>query len=202
MFSFSLPKTTRLTVLALACAGLFAFDSPAEAAPPLPQDRVISLDLKQANIRNVYMMMSKAAGKSFVSDECVQGTVDLTMKNTPVSLVLDALALKLHLTYTDEGDAIRVGCSGTESTGAKSPAPAPDDRRFTIAVKQVTITDVLEVLSNTYGLEGVDYQAPTKPTLDFTVQRARLGTTISALQDQTGLSIIIRNKKLVVTAPR
>lgn len=186
----------RFFSIALACSALLAFDTTqAEAAPPIPNDRTVDLDLKQADVHDALAVLSQIGGKQLVPDPCVQGTIDLRLKNTPVSLVLDALAVKLRLTYTDDGTAIHVGCAGPHA----APSPSKDIPRVTISVKQVALPEVLNQVSQMAGLEGVDYKVEAKPKLDLTVQNVRVGTALAVLSEQSDLWITIRNEKIVVT---
>lgn len=191
----------RFFAIALACTGLLAFDTArAEAAPPIPNDRMVDVELKQADVHDVLKLLSQVGGKPLVPDACVQGTVDLKLKNTPVSLVLDALALKMHLTYADDGTAIQVGCETANST---SPSPKPQDiPRVTLSVKQTALPDILDQVAKSASLEGVDYKVDDKPKLDLTVRNVRIGTALAALSEESNLTIGIRNKRIYVTAPR
>lgn len=184
----------RLFAIALACAGLFAFDTAADAnaAPPIPHDRAVDLDLKQADVLHVLRLLADVGGRDIVADACVKGRrIDLQLKNTPVSLVLDALALKLHLTYTDDGKAIHVGCEG----GAAPPEAAV---RVSLSVKDAPLPAVLDQVARDAKLDGVDYAASSRPNVDLTVQNVKLGTALAALSDESGLSLSVAKRRLVV----
>lgn len=189
----------------IAVLALFlAFDTTALAAPPIPNDRAIDIDLKQAGIANLYRLLSDLAGREFALDPCTRGmTVDLTLKNTPVSLVLDALALKLHLTYEEDGNVVNVRCTGDNAGGNGAPTPRLSEiPRVTIAMNAVELPVILDAIAKASNLEGVDYKATAKPKVDLTVTNVRIGTVLAALSDESGLRVSMSKNRLVVTEAR
>lgn len=120
---------------------------------------------------------------------CVQGTVDLRLKNTPVPLVLDALASKLRLSYEDDGGTLRVHCSGA--------AGSNDATRISLTLDNASLADAADSLAKAAGLDGVDYRAKAKPKIKVTLERVR--TAILVLADESSLKIAVVKKRLVVT---
>ncbi|MBX3230795.1 MAG: hypothetical protein KIT84_01150 [Labilithrix sp.] len=183
--------TTLVSVAAVVLAT--ALGSDAAAAPASLPDRAIDIDLKQANIRTVLTMLGKVASREVVVDDCVQGTVDLRLKNTPLPLVLDALATKLHLGYEDDGATLQVHCVGGES---------PDATRVSLSVHDGTLADAAESLAKSAHLDGVDYRATQRPKVNVTLERVRLGTAVAVLADESGLKVAVVKKRLVVSDAR
>lgn len=183
----------RLTLVALAgaLACLLTFDT-ASAAPQDISTRLLDLDLKQADIRNVYRLLSDVAGREISLDACVRGTVDLRLKNTPVPLVLDAIAAKLRLSYEDDSGVLRVHCDDDD-------AGAVEALRVSLTSSGAPLEETLTALAREAKLEGVDYRATARPVVELKLQRVRLSTALAVLADESGLRLTVTNRRLVVT---
>ena len=180
--------------LAFAAVLTSSLASPgASAAPPGISARNIDLELKAADVKNVFKLLAEVGGRKITLDPCVHGTVDLKLVNTPLPLVLDALAMKLGLVYDEQDGDVLVRCLG--DSGA-------DDAkllvRVTVNVKGAALPDVVGALAGTAKLEGVDYRAKTRPNVNLTLENVRLPTAVSALGDTTGLRITVSRGRLVV----
>jgi hypothetical protein len=180
-----------LTLAALLALG-FTSDS-ANAAPTGLTDRLIDIDLRSAAVENVFTMLGKVGGRPMTLDPCVRGTVDLRLQNMPVSLVLDALAQKLDLSYEDEGDSVRVVCK--EDAGTKARLGA----RVSVTETNSPLPKVLDHVATAAQLEGVDYRASARPNVSMTLNGVRLSTAVTALADATALHIHVSKRRLVVT---
>jgi type II secretory pathway component HofQ len=102
MFKLSWPLALFSAVL------MFAFDD-AHAAPNV-EARNIDIDLKAADVRNVFGLLEQISKRRHQLDACVQGAVSLRLQNVPLPLVYDALASKLGLTYDEDGASVTVRC--------------------------------------------------------------------------------------------
>jgi hypothetical protein len=163
----------------------------ARAAPPGIPNRSVDIDLKSAAIENVLRLLGRIAQREVVLDPCVQGKIDLRLKNTPLPLVFDALAMKLGLVYDEDASgAIRVGCA------AAPDAPTPGVR---LSVKETgaELPDVLSRLAASAKLEGVDYRAAARPKINVTLESVRLSTAIAVLSDTSNVRIKLAGHRLV-----
>jgi hypothetical protein len=184
---------TLIAVTAISVVSTFA---TAEAAPAGIPTRALDLELNQADVKNVYRLLADVAERQIVLDPCVHGAVDLKMKNTPIPIVLDALALKLNLAYEErENGVIGVVCKDPDA-GDDS---AKDAARVNIAEKNVPLPDALAHLATAAKLDGVDYRATAKPNVDITLNKVRLGTAVRALSDTSGVKVSVQKNRLIVT---
>jgi type II secretory pathway component HofQ len=69
----------------------------------------ISLDLKDADIRDVLLTFSKLARLNMVIDPDVRGSVTLRLENVPWDQALDVILKVNGLGYVLEGNIVRVG---------------------------------------------------------------------------------------------
>lgn len=160
-------------------------------APTGFNDRKVDIEIKEADVVEVYKILSQVAEKEFQLDPCVKGTVDLNLKHAPVSLVMEALATKLHLAYDDDGSVIHVLCPTTS-------APAPI-AKVTLSENGAALHDVLNRLAATNHLAGVDYNAKAEPTVTMTLPPVRLTTALTALSDASGVAISVQKNRLVAS---
>ena len=165
----------------------------AHAAPPGVSDQAIDLDLKDADVKNVFALLSEVGGRTVVLDPCVHGTVDILLKNTPVPLVFDAFAAKLGLVYEEYAGDILVRCAGDAgSTDARLSS------RVSVLEHDGELRAALDKLVLEAKLDGIDYRASARPKVTVTLERVRLSTALTALADETGLKIAVARGKLVV----
>ena len=69
----------------------------------------ISLDLKDADIRDVLLTFSKLARLNMVIDPDVRGSVTVRLENVPWDQALDVILKVNGLGYVSEGNIVRVG---------------------------------------------------------------------------------------------
>lgn len=128
----------KLTLFALLSATL----SPATADDPLaslPEDR-IDLELKDAPVRNVMLLVESISGDRVELDACVEGTLSLKLSAVTLRSFLEVVGDTLSLTYARADDgALLVGCNSTQ--------PDRKDTRVDISVVAAPLSDVLGVLS-------------------------------------------------------
>ncbi len=181
-----------LALGALLTLGLVSDE--AKAAPANLPDRPLDLELKEADIKNVFALLAEVSGRKVVLDPCVHGTVDVRLKNTPLPLVYDALAMKLHLVYADDASGtINVGCA------AAVAQPKAAEPRISIAVSAALLDDVLRQLATAAKLDGVDYRAAAHPKVSVTLEGVRPTTAFAVLAESTGLKIAVAGDKVVVS---
>jgi hypothetical protein len=191
-FSFARFAPFGLALVLGTMSGTSARD--AHAAPAGLSQQHLDLELRAADVKNVFKLLADVGGRKVVLDPCVGGTVDIKLKNTPVPMVFDALAAKLGLVYEDQGGDVLVRCAGD---AGKEDARL--SARVSVSVKEAALQDVLFVLATAAKLDGVDYRASAKPRVTLTVEGVRISTAIAALSDETNLKIGIAAGKLVVT---
>jgi hypothetical protein len=186
----------------VALGALLAFglgSDGARAAPAGLPETPLDLELKEASVVHVFRLLGDVAHREVVLDPCVKGGVDLRLQNTPLPLVFDALALKLGLIYETDGDVIKVRCRDADA------ASGGGDRlleRVSVVERSQPLPDVLQRLAVTAKLDGVDYRASARPTVNVTLESVRLTTAVAALSETTNLAIKVSQKRLVVTDVR
>ena len=182
---------------AVALASLLAFGLTSDAAHAAPQglpDRPIDLELNGADVKNVFRLLAEVSKRNVVLDPCVHGNVDLRLKNAPLPLVYDALALKLRLVYDEENGAIIVRCA----TDA-GPPNAKVASRVSLSEKDSLLPDVLDRLATSAKLEGVEYRATSRPKVTMQLEGVRVSTALTALADAGNVRISVAKDRLVVT---
>jgi hypothetical protein len=187
-------RTARRLVAAFTLLACGLASDAASAAPQGLPERHLDLELKEADVTNVLHLLADVSERKITLDPCVHGKVDLKLKNVPIALVYDALAMKLGLVYEEEQGVIKVGCA--VDGGASN---ARGTARVSIAEKESPLPDVLDRLATSAKLEGVDYRASARPKVNVTLEGVRISTALTVLGDATGLKIAIANKRLVVT---
>ena len=101
-------KPASLVAALLLCAG----SVQALAAQPLVasdwRGAKINVDVKDADVTDVFRMLEEVSGQEFVLDPLVTGTVTLDMRNAPWDQVLDSVLRQLDLGQAVDGGAIRI----------------------------------------------------------------------------------------------
>lgn len=190
-------RTFAFAAAAVAFSILAVPVDTASAAPPGLPARPLDLELKQVEVGNVFRLLAEVSQRNVVLDPCVKGKVDLKLKNTPLPLVYDALALKLRLRYSERDGAVVVGCLGA---GEDAAAPDPRlDRRVSVEQRGASARSALEVVARAAGLSGLDFRAKDEPKVTLLLENARLSTVLAAIADATGLSITVEGERLVAT---
>lgn len=190
----------RFPYAALAFALVLPFASGvaprrADAAPQGLPTRALDIELEATDVRNVYKLLREASARKVTLDPCVGGTVDIRLKNTPLPLVYDALALKLGLFYEeDENGDVRVRC---KSDAAVSQAPE-GAMRVSLVESSTPLEEVLGKVAQDLKLDGVDYRASKRPNVRIAVDRVRLSNVLKVLGDETGLELALVGRRIVV----
>ncbi|HYD50027.1 MAG TPA: secretin N-terminal domain-containing protein, partial [Terriglobales bacterium] len=97
--------------LAAAAAGELPLP---ESPPPRRQSdggksqQLLSLDLRDADVRDVLRMLADVGGVGLVASEDVQGTVTIRLPDQPWMQAFAAVASALHLVWRRDGEVIRV----------------------------------------------------------------------------------------------
>ena len=188
------------SVMLAAALALAPVATPVEAraAPAGLSERPLDLELKQADVKAVYALLAEVSGRRVDLDPCVQGTVDIRLKNTPIPMVFDALASKLQLFYEDQGSAILVRCAG--DAGGGDPRLAT---RVTLSLREAPLDAVLDVLVRAGKLDGVEWRLDSTvrsslPKVTVTIENVRVATALAVLSDASGLRISVARGKIVV----
>lgn len=185
----------RPALLALTASLLFGLETTAAGAAPagLPE-RHVDLELREADLKNVFALLAEVSERPVELDPCVHGAVDIQLSNVPVALVFDALAQQVGLHYEDDAGKVVVRCGPRPSTPA-----AILERRVSVAESGAALPDILARIVASGGLAGVDYRASARPQLTFTLERVKLGTALAALGDASGLRIRVEGDRLVAS---
>ncbi len=182
-------------VVAFACITL-AGPSPrvALAAPSGLPARPLDLDLKRAGIGNVFRLLADVAHRNIELDPCAQGKlVDISLRNAPLPVIFDVLAVKFGLVYDERGTDVYVRCTGDAASSEALLAS-----RVSLAEDHASLPDALGRLAAAAKLDAVDYQAHAQPSVTARLENVRLSTALTALADESGVRIIVQGGKLIV----
>jgi hypothetical protein len=204
-------RNTALAALALAsviCAGR-------AGAVELPQevDKKVTLELREADVRNVYRLFGDLTGLEMRVDACLQKrTVDVKLKNAPVSMVLDVIGAKLGAVYalTPDKRALLITCRGVAPTTVEALAPVPNasdverspafDKRITLDVKDARLDRVCALLAQVAGVT-VHPMGELRGTVTMSVHNVRVETAMAVLRESLDLEVLdIVDGELVVSS--
>ena len=128
-------KLTLFTLLSVALSPTTSEDPLAS----LPDER-IDLELKDAPIGDVMMLVESISGDTIELDACVEGTLSLQLSAVTLRSFLEVVGDTLSLTYSRSDDgALQVGCA--------EKGPDRRNTRVDISVVATPMTNVLDVLS-------------------------------------------------------
>lgn len=161
----------------------------AQAAPEGIPDRPMDIELRDAEIGNVFRLLAEVAKRNVILDPCVQGKVDIKLTNTPLPMVFDAFAKKMSLVYEDDGQILYVRCSADPRL----------DTRVDLSVKDMPLREMLNELVTDAKLEGLDWRTKKDPKVTLTLRVVRLSTAIAAIADSADVHLTVVRGKLVVT---
>ncbi len=181
----------RISSMILALALAIPFASDALAAPTLANDRKIDIELREVEVKEVFKLLAGISETNVIVDPCVHGKVDIRLKNTPASLVFDALATKLGLVYSETSKGVEVTCRASAS-------PAAEATRVSLVEHATPMPEVAAHLAKEAHLEGVDYRATRRPDVSVTLERVKVGTALTVLAETSGLSVRVEKGKVVV----
>lgn len=110
--SYASPRGVSLLFLLSLMSLLLTAGAPARlhadgVSPPALQ-RLISLDVKEADIHNVFRLLSRAGGLNLVVSERVQGKVTLRLEQVPLRDALQAVLLSKGLGVERVGDVWQI----------------------------------------------------------------------------------------------
>lgn len=183
---------------AIAAVALVGDASSASAAPGNVPAQSLDIELKGADVKEVFRLLGDVSKRDIDLDPCVQGRVDIKLQNTPLPLVFDAFALKLGLVYDEPQGGmgpVHVSC------GRSAPIDARARARASISERDVPLDDVAKHLADLAKLDGVDYRTKTKPKVTIALERVRVATIMTALAETTDLIVRIDGGKLIVEDP-
>jgi type IV pilus assembly protein PilQ len=80
----------------------------AQAQPPAPGARLISLDFKDADIANLLRILAAESGRNIVAGEDVKGKVSISLHNVPWELALDTILEAKGLQKVERDNVIRI----------------------------------------------------------------------------------------------
>lgn len=128
----------KLTLFTLLCVTL----SPPTEDDPLASlhEERIDLELKDAPVRDVMVLVESISGDTVVVDPCVEGTLSLKLSAVTLRSFLEVVgdAASLRYARTEDG-ALWVGCA--------EPQPDREDSRVDMSVVAAPLSDVLGALS-------------------------------------------------------
>ncbi|MBN1380707.1 MAG: secretin and TonB N-terminal domain-containing protein [Deltaproteobacteria bacterium] len=82
--------------------------SPSDNAPAVDQERKITIDFQNADIKSVLRLLAETGNVNIVSGDDVKGAVTVSMKRIPWSQALDTVLAIKSLTKKQEGNVITV----------------------------------------------------------------------------------------------
>jgi type IV pilus assembly protein PilQ len=129
----------RLGVIWLLCLSMYAMGQE--------QERSMSLDLKDTDIRDAIRMISKAYSLNIILDNDVSGTVTLHLSDVPIMEGLRSLAESRDLELVREGSLIRIRKRSDEAHASIRYSRG----KLTIDVQNVEAMEFIEELSSKTG---------------------------------------------------
>ena len=188
------------TIAAVLAAPLFlGLAGPSALTPSGLSDKKVTMELRQADVANVYRLLGEVGGRPITTDACLAGAkVDVLLRAVPVPVALQVLAAKLGTEYVDEqGKPVLVVCRA----GARpaSPAlekianPAPDawlDAHVSLDTHgPVSTHAVMQQIQHALGLKDIRLDGPDRSfTLAF--DRLRVRTLMEVLKDVAELETL------------
>lgn len=166
------------------------------AAPPLTADRPITIEVREVSLEKLFELVSSVSRTGIVLDKCVKDRdlhVDLKLKNTRASAILDILASKFDLAYRPVKEGVYVDCKD------KAEDPRLDDR-IDIEVNELPLKDALAVVQQRARLLGAVCSGTCDTPVTMKLRNVRVRTVLLVLADVTGTDIALREGQLV-TAP-
>jgi len=94
--------------------------------PPNPEKR-LSLQVRNADIRDVLALLGRVSGEKVVGDDSLNGAVSLALDNSSFTEALNALVAAGNLTYTKSGDVYTF----SQRLSADAPATAMQPGKLT-----------------------------------------------------------------------
>lgn len=170
--------------------------SPSLAELPAEFGKRITVELRQANVKNVYRLYGDVLSRQIRVDDCLDGrTVDVRLKNAPMSLVLDVMDAKLDAVHALQPDGVLlVSCKA--APGATSPAAPPQpssakDRRITIDVRDTDLEKVVQAMASFAGaqVKPLGERALTGK-VTMSVKNVRLETAMAVLRESLDLEVL------------
>ncbi|MGH1340806.1 MAG: hypothetical protein ACRBN8_04610 [Nannocystales bacterium] len=166
-------KITLFTLLSLSVS-----PSASDPLASLPTDR-IDLELKDAPIADVMLLVGDIIQSEVVLDPCVSGTLSLKLESITIRTFLEVAADTLSLTYdrTDGGE-LHVGCEDAPGAGT----------RVDMAVVQAPLPEALAVLAEAGGT-SVASESCDDVVVDLRVSNAPVSAVVSAIAAQADASV-------------
>lgn len=156
------------------------------AAPPSsdPLDglmpKPIDIELADAPIEDVLMLVGDIAGISVELDPCVSGTATLQLKSVTLRTLLETLANTLDLEYRrDANDGLLVGCRERE---AKSAA-------IDLEVVDASVADVVALLAEASG-RSLKARGCDDKRIDLAVEHAGIDAVLSMLSTELNATLV------------
>lgn len=141
----------------------------------IPSDR-IDLELKDAPVRDVMLLVQDIADRPVVLDPCVQGTLSLKLESVTLRTFLEVVRDSLSLSYgRDAEGALTIGCVEAR----------PKSQRVDMSVVDVPLSDVLKALSRDGGI-SVESVACEGVSVDLSVSNAPASAVVHAISGQAG----------------
>lgn len=146
-------------------------------APP------IDIEIQQAPIADVYLLMGEIIGEPIALDPCVGGTLDLLLYNVaPHTLLLElAAALDLEYRRSDAG-VLTVGC-----------ADRGDDSAIDVELRDVTAAQAVAAVSPGASVRGCGDRR-----VDLEVRNASRAAVLGALATELGGGVTREGGAVVV----
>jgi len=191
-------NTAHLVTAALALALALAVSAAVARADPAPPGRapVIDLQLKQADVTNVYRLLGDVGRVPVDVDACLAGrTVDVTFKNAPLETVFAALDAKLATTRAIQGARVVIRCKLEEQVEGDPRL----ERRVDLDLHKAPIASALALLA---AAGGVTLELPEglAGTIDVEAHNIRLGTALEIVEQAgAGCRAALLSKTLRVT---
>lgn len=119
-------------IVCLMIISLFTFHAWCDEPRDISKiNEKLTLEFKDANVKDILRLFRDISTLDFVFDECVQGKVTIKLENVPVYDAFRLLLENAGLDYEQEGNLVRITCkadSNTTNTDSNESAALPGIR--------------------------------------------------------------------------
>jgi len=162
-----------------------------------PPPKTVTLNFKDAEIREVLSGLSEATGVNVVADGTVQGRIGLSVKGVTLEQAIQAIARMAQLQWAEQGGVYLL---------SRNPIPKPAvievrDGKLTVDVARMEIREFLQQVSAKSGLSLVPEQS-LSGQVTVAVTGAPVEEGVRAILEAQGLEVLERGGGVRVVGRR
>lgn len=168
---------------------------PAVPSPPVKEEKLLSMDFKDADIHNVLRIIGQRTGLNIITGPELTGTVTISFRDVTAEDALDAILRVRGFGYERKKDIIRVMRLAKEI-----PEIETTTKIFELSYAQAPTIKTMLIDSKMLSDEGriiVDVRSNTLMVIDTPVKIEEIGRMIASL-DKRPLQVAIESKLLEI----